>query len=396
MRYKKEMPRPYVAETAKPNQTGIPIQMKQNFEEKSGLSFDDVRVHYHSALPAKLGALAYTQGTQVFIGPGQECHLQHELGHVLQQKRGQVQATERLHGLNINRSPQLERNADVLAGQREENTTNGVMESSAPCDVIQMKYYQSMDEMWRKVTGDHDIINEVNQVIGSDAVLRELYDDASAQLPFCNFIGNESDINITLNGNGVGYTLRYSSYPKTPTSTTFEQNYFIAAIIHELAHAAVSRQYQRNVDFQDISPWLNLNLPPAETSDANEKEMSPEQKRSFHVQFAILTSNMEQLQKVILGDTNLPDHLKNHLSERTEYSIRSGPDVHYDTVLADMMYVLIVEDLTQTSSFHMVRQMLQEANDRRHQRAGENNLLPAKIQASEMPQPENQSRCEIF
>lgn len=69
------------------NLTGIPTQIKRNLESRSGLSFDDVRVHYHSAEPAKIGALAYTRGSQVYIGPGQERHLQHELGHVIQQKK---------------------------------------------------------------------------------------------------------------------------------------------------------------------------------------------------------------------------------------------------------------------------------------------------------------------
>lgn len=42
------------------NLTGVPLQMKLDFERRSGLSFDNVRVHYHSAQPAKLGALAYS------------------------------------------------------------------------------------------------------------------------------------------------------------------------------------------------------------------------------------------------------------------------------------------------------------------------------------------------
>lgn len=93
------------------NLTGIPTQMKRNLESRSGLSFDDVRVHYHSAEPAKIGALAYTRGTQVHIGPGQERHLQHELGHVIQQKKGLVRPTTWINGLPVNDSPELERSA---------------------------------------------------------------------------------------------------------------------------------------------------------------------------------------------------------------------------------------------------------------------------------------------
>lgn len=97
--------------------TGIPSAMQERFEASSGLSFDDVRIHYNSPRPAKLGALAYTQGTQVYIGPGQERHLKHELGHVLQQKRGLVKADGHLNGLPVNRDPGLERSADLGADQ---------------------------------------------------------------------------------------------------------------------------------------------------------------------------------------------------------------------------------------------------------------------------------------
>ena len=96
-----------------PNMTGIPTQMKLDFERRSGLSFDDVRVHYNSDKPAKVGALAYTQGTQVHVGPGQEKHLRHELGHVVQQKQGIVRPTTWINGLPVNDSPVLEHNPDT-------------------------------------------------------------------------------------------------------------------------------------------------------------------------------------------------------------------------------------------------------------------------------------------
>lgn len=98
-----------------PNLTGIPTQMKLDFEQRSGLSFDDVRVHYNSDKPRKIGALAYTQIPQVHIGPGQERHLRHELGHVVQQKQGIVRPTTYINGLPVNDSPSMERTADRIA-----------------------------------------------------------------------------------------------------------------------------------------------------------------------------------------------------------------------------------------------------------------------------------------
>lgn len=96
----------------KANVTGIPTQMKLDFERRSGLSFDDVRVHYNSDKPAKIGALAYTQGNQVHVGPGQEKHLRHELGHVVQQMTGTVSTTDIIYNLPVNKSAYLEQEAD--------------------------------------------------------------------------------------------------------------------------------------------------------------------------------------------------------------------------------------------------------------------------------------------
>lgn len=98
--------------TKKLNTTGIPDSLKARAEAKSNLSLDDVRVHYNSSRPMQLRALAYTQGNQVYIGPGQEKHLSHELGHVVQQKLGMVKPTGSIEGMPFNDEKQLEKAAD--------------------------------------------------------------------------------------------------------------------------------------------------------------------------------------------------------------------------------------------------------------------------------------------
>lgn len=95
-----------------PNKTGIPDRMKQSIEKRSGFSLDDINVHFHSEKPAQFQALAYTQGSHVYIGPGQQQHLGHELGHVIQQKEGRVRPTGRMNGQPINVDGALEREAD--------------------------------------------------------------------------------------------------------------------------------------------------------------------------------------------------------------------------------------------------------------------------------------------
>lgn len=109
-----------VKSSAAGNRTGIPGAIKAQYEAASGLSFDDVRIHYNSRKPEKLQALAYTQGNHVYMGPGQEKYLRHELGHVVQQKRGMVRPNMRINGLPVNTDRRLEQQADrgvVSAGQ---------------------------------------------------------------------------------------------------------------------------------------------------------------------------------------------------------------------------------------------------------------------------------------
>ncbi len=90
------------------------LQLLNRASERYKVSMDDVNIHFNSSKPPEYGALAYTQGNEVHIGPGQEKHLKHELGHVVQQKLGKVTPTSMVAGQPLNDSPELEREADVL------------------------------------------------------------------------------------------------------------------------------------------------------------------------------------------------------------------------------------------------------------------------------------------
>ena len=97
--------------------TGIPDRLKTGMEAVSSLSLDDVRVAYRSSKPARIGALAYAQGSDIHLAPGHDRHLAHELGHVVQQKQGRVRETIRVAGVPVNDHPALERDATALRGR---------------------------------------------------------------------------------------------------------------------------------------------------------------------------------------------------------------------------------------------------------------------------------------
>ena len=103
---------------AKPNHTGLPDNLKSGIESLSGMSMDNVRVHYNSAKPAQLNALAYAQGTDIHVASGQEKHLPHEAWHVVQQAQGRVKPTMQMkEGVPVNDDEGLEREADVMGGR---------------------------------------------------------------------------------------------------------------------------------------------------------------------------------------------------------------------------------------------------------------------------------------
>ena len=82
---------------------GLPDGLRQGYENAFGQDLSNMRVHYNSHLPQQLGARAYTQGNDIFIGPAPEQvnHqlIGHELTHVVQQ-RGGIKAS--MAGVNPN------------------------------------------------------------------------------------------------------------------------------------------------------------------------------------------------------------------------------------------------------------------------------------------------------
>ncbi|TWT75602.1 hypothetical protein Pla123a_31120 [Posidoniimonas polymericola] len=101
------------------NNTGMPDQLKSGIESLSGIDVSDVRVHRNSGRPAQVGAVAFTQGTDIFVGPGDDnCRrLAHELWHVVQQRQGRIKPTAHVNGILVNDDPGLEREADIMGAK---------------------------------------------------------------------------------------------------------------------------------------------------------------------------------------------------------------------------------------------------------------------------------------
>lgn len=108
---------PVTGPTTLNNGASMPGQLMAGIAALSGIDISDVNVHRNSDRPAQLNALAYAQGNDIHLGPGQEQHLPHEAWHVVQQRQGKVKETMKFAGIGVNDEATLENEADSM-GER--------------------------------------------------------------------------------------------------------------------------------------------------------------------------------------------------------------------------------------------------------------------------------------
>ena len=128
------------SEAPKPNNTGLPDNLKPGIESLSGMNMDHVKVHYNSSQPAQLNAHAYAQGSEIYVAPGQEQHVPHEAWHVVQQAQGRVKPTMQMKGgVPVNDDVDLETEADVMGAR-----ALGLAGATAQCATRQNQLQNSM------------------------------------------------------------------------------------------------------------------------------------------------------------------------------------------------------------------------------------------------------------
>ena len=147
------------------NLTGMPDDLKSGIESLSGFSMDDVRVHYNSSKPATVQALAYTQGTDIHVAPGQEKHLPHEAWHVAQQMAGRVSPTTNINGMPVNDNAELEHEADVMGAKAVQRKKEFV---TAKQKGINVNVFQGKITIDGNVNVANDMLEKINDEIGED------------------------------------------------------------------------------------------------------------------------------------------------------------------------------------------------------------------------------------
>lgn len=189
------------AEAPRPNNTGMPDNLKSSIESLSGFSMDDVRVHYNSSKPATVQALAYTQGTDIHVAPGQEKHLPHEAWHVAQQMAGRVSPTTNINGMPVNDNAALEHEADVMgekAIQCEKNINTTKNHIFGETLIQRMPLVNTYKKKGIKIVEDGYKFKE-------DKSTKELINKETYELEVANFDDKASAIqHIATKGGNVG------------------------------------------------------------------------------------------------------------------------------------------------------------------------------------------------
>ncbi|WP_261300818.1 eCIS core domain-containing protein [Paenibacillus andongensis] len=163
----------------KTNQTGLPDDLKSGVEKLSGISLDDVKVHFNSPKPAQLQAHAYAEGTDIHVAPGQDQHLPHETWHVVQQKQGKVKPRMQMGDVAINDDAGLEQEADImgaralqLAQRGAESSPPGIQRRSLNDAGVVQRMLVSSD---KKRNGDEDEKNVKASDLGESNVIFNEY-----------------------------------------------------------------------------------------------------------------------------------------------------------------------------------------------------------------------------
>ncbi|MCR9174097.1 MAG: DUF4157 domain-containing protein [bacterium] len=138
------------------NDTELPKDLKAGVENLSGYSMDDVKVHRNSSKPSELEAHAYAQGSDIYLGPGQERHLAHEAWHVVQQKQGRVDPTGIENNTAVNDNKGLESEADKMGSlAAQSNSSSSESKKSAESGQVAQgntvqKYTKRVGKVGRK------------------------------------------------------------------------------------------------------------------------------------------------------------------------------------------------------------------------------------------------------
>ena len=375
---KADMANGAVQREERPNNTGMPDNLKAGIESLSGFSMDDVRVHYNSPKPATVQALAYTQGTDIHVAPGQEKYLPHEAWHVAQQMAGRVSPTTNINGMPVNDNTALEHEADVMG---ERALQRKVMECSTTlqkgnCDhIVQCMSWEDISLSWADISQrfnlDDSACSRVAELGYINPALAEWMHDALGACQYVNHVDNNSP-NYQSTTDTI-YGSDRAGYPgKLDPDTKLRDEMKVITILHELMHTAVRNgAYQKNngvnnkvIIWGDQRKDYNRN---AHNSNIEDWNVSANNNRELATQFRFLLMNAQRLKDICIQEMPSRTTSETLIIIETRIShLLNCPCVEYDAVLGDLVYYMMRKGLTRTRTYNYANILLEDANKRRH------------------------------
>lgn len=140
----------------------LPPAVRQKMEAAFGQHFGDVRIHVGAQAPS-IGALAYTQGSNIHFAPGHYAPstargqqiLAHELAHVVQQKSGRVRNPFG-SGVAVVRDHALEAEAERMSQRAMTYRPNVVQRAMSSKESLEQQLNQALED------GDMDLFDEIS------------------------------------------------------------------------------------------------------------------------------------------------------------------------------------------------------------------------------------------
>ena len=317
----------------------LPQALQNSLEKISGVSLSDVEVHKNSDKPQQLEALAYTQGNEIHIAPGQEKYIPHEGWHAVQQRQGRVQPTLQMKsGLAINEDDKLEKEAELMGGKAEKESLDveiqieenpRIVSNSVNSSIIQMTADKKLQgkrkiRLWEPKSGtvaevDADNTQTIDTLISQGYERTSKNENESWLLKVGNS-NNKNDVTVLQK---VLVISRYLNMPKDSTA----QKHVPFGTYGELTKQAVMK-FQNKMGMKAdgiVGPdtWQAMELP--WSKETNEPHRT-------HHQYHIILNN-----KNIYNDGNKAADNKTPSNEKTK---AAGGEIDYLANIKSNLYIL--------------------------------------------------------
>lgn len=144
----------------------IPKRLVEKAKEIKGFSFQDINIHYNSDKPLKLNSNAYAIKNDIYLSQGKEYLLEHELGHIIQQRKKNFRPNAMINQTRIHHNQKVEQEADhlfmntsVISPIPISNVIQGdfVLQLDQSHNIV--SFYLGSERIGNIAAGDHTIAN---------------------------------------------------------------------------------------------------------------------------------------------------------------------------------------------------------------------------------------------